>query len=107
MGVVDGGFSFSEEGGDDEDWYDSVVYYLDAGVLKERMPVPWDVDSSGTVTGRDFIVSDIARNVTRFRVERVETGTASELVDLTLELTDPQSGESISLQTQVRLGGAL
>ena len=71
------------------------------------MPVPWDVDSSGTVTGRDFIISVIALNVTRFRVERVDTGIGDELVDLTLELTDSQSGESISLQTRVRLGGAL
>ena len=45
--------------------------------------------------------------MTRFRVERVDNGTAGELIDLTLELTDPVSGEFVSLQTQIRVGGAL
>ena len=96
-----------EDGTDDEDWYDPVVYYLDSGTLKERLPVPWDESGDAAITGRDFIVTDIASNVTRFRVERVDTGNGHEIVDLTLELTDPQSGEFVSLQTRVRVGGAL
>ena len=78
----------------------------------QRMPVPWDTDGisvpDGPVDGRDFIASAIAENVTRFRVERVP-GTLGgvQLVDLTLELTSPETGEMVSLQTRVRVGGAL
>ena len=91
----------------DEDWYDPLVSYLDNGVLKQRNPVPWDETGTNGITGMDFIISDIAKNVTRFRVERVDNATTLQLVDITLELTDPGSGEFISLQTRVRVGGAL
>ena len=97
-----------EEGGNNEDWYDPLVYYLNAGVLHERMPVPWDTDGDSDVDGRDFSVSPIADNVTRFRVERVPTAFgAPQLVDITLELTHPATGETISLQSRIRVGGAL
>ena len=96
-----------EDGVADEDWYDPLVFYLDSGVLKQRTPVPWDESGVSGITGRDFIISDIATNVTRFRVERVDSGNSDELIELVLELTDPVSGEFISLQTQVRVGGAL
>ena len=91
----------------DEDWYDAVVFYLVSGVLKKRTPVPWDANGYSAVNGADFIESDIAEYVTRFRVERVDNGATGELIDLTLELTHPGSGEMVSLQTRVRLGGAL
>jgi len=45
--------------------------------------------------------------VTRFRIERLDAAATHEVVDIMLELTDPASGESISLQTRVRAGGAL
>ncbi len=96
-----------EDGTSDEDWYDPVVFYLDGSVLKERMPSPWDVNIDFKVDGRDTIVSTLAENVTRFRVERIETPSGSPLVDLLLELSHPVSGEFISLRTQVRPGGAL
>ena len=49
----------------------------------------------------------IAENVTRFRVERVpQNGDRSQIVDLTLELTNPVT-ETVSLNTRVRVGGAL
>ncbi len=96
-----------EDGTADEDWYDPLVYFLDAGILIERLPVPWDENSSGGIDGRDFVESSIAENVTRFRVERVATPGPFDRVDLTLELTDPANGESVSLNTTVRLGGAL
>ncbi len=97
-----------EDGADFEDWYNPVVFYLDNGTLKERTPVPWDTNTSGDVTGQDFITSDIAENVTRFRVERISMSTERvQLVDLILELTSPITGETVSLQTQVRVGGAL
>ena len=97
-----------EDGQQDEDWYNAVVFYLETGVLKLRTPVPWDETGVGGVTGWDFIISDIAENVTRFRVERVAGVPGTEqLVDLTLELTSSVSGEMVSLHTRVRVGGAL
>jgi hypothetical protein len=119
-GVDDDGDGFIDEGSaddDDEDGgtfddpYDPVVYYLSGSSLIERMPVPWNTDGisvpDGPVDGRDFEESAIAQNVTRLRFERLDDGTALELVEILLELTDPDSGESISLQTRVRIGGAL
>ena len=101
-----------EDGVNDEDWYDAVVYFLEPGpsssrVLVERTPVPWDNNGDAKVDGSDYTESVIASNVTRFRVERLGSATTIEVVDITLELTNPASGESISLQTSVRVGGAL
>ena len=100
-----------EDGNTFEDPYDPVVFYLNSGSLVERMPVPWDTDGisvpDGPVDGRDFIESVIAENVTRFRVERLDNGSAIEVIDLTLELTSPITGETVRLQSQVRVGGAL
>ncbi|NNJ95332.1 MAG: hypothetical protein HKP57_11345, partial [Halobacteria archaeon] len=97
-----------EDGQVDEDWYNAVVFYLNAGTLMQRTPVPWDASGGGLVSGLDYIVEPVADNVTRFRVERV-AGVAgnNQLVDITLDLTSPASGERVSLQTQVRVGGAL
>ena len=101
-----------EDTGSFDDPYDPVVFHLIGDSLVQRTPVPWNEDGisipDGPVDGRDFIVSTIAENVSRFRVERI-AGVAGnrELVDITLELTSPATGEVVSLQTQVRLGGAL
>ncbi len=101
-----------EDGQEDEDWYNTVVFYLDNGTLMERMPVPWNEDGisnpHGPVDGRDFVASAIADNVTRFRVERIpRNGDRAQRVDLILELTSPATDEAVSLHTQVRVGGAL
>lgn len=97
-----------EDGGEFDDWYNPLVFYLDDGTLMERTPVPWDENASGTVSGKDFVVEAIADNVTRFRVERLPlNGGRQKLVDLTLELTSPVSGEIVRLNTRVRVGGAL
>jgi hypothetical protein len=100
-----------EDGATFDDPYDPVVYYLNGNSLIERMPVPWNADGNsspdGPVDGRDFVLSTIAENVTRLRFERLDDGTALDLVDIELELTDPTSGEFIRLQTRVRIGGAL
>jgi prepilin-type N-terminal cleavage/methylation domain-containing protein len=97
-----------EDGSSDEDWYDPVVFYLSSDTLVQRIPVPWDTDASGTVTGSDFIVNTLAENVTRFRVERIpQQGDRAVPVDLTLELTNPETTETVSLTTRVRVGGAL
>ncbi len=97
-----------EDGVSDEDWYNPVVFYLNGDALIERMPVPWDESGDSNVTGRDYVASAIADNVTHFRVERIPlSDVRAQLVDLTLELTSPVSGESVTLQTQVRVGGTL
>jgi type II secretory pathway pseudopilin PulG len=101
-----------EDGGGFDDPYDPVVFYMNNGALIKRTPVPWNQDGidtpDGPVDGRDFVELVIADNVTRFRVERIaQGGDRHQVIDLTLELTSPVTGELISLQTQVRLGGAL
>ncbi len=114
-GTIDEGSAYDddEDDGEYDDWYNPVVFYLDinfysVGTLVERTPVPWDTNASGTVTGQDFITSEIAENVTRFRVERLPLGSDREqTVDLILELTSPVTGETVSLNTRVRVGGAL
>ena len=96
-----------EDGAKDEDWLDAVVFFLAGSELRERTPVPWDTNADAVISGADFIESIIAENVTRFRVERLDNGSAVEVIDLTLELTSPVTGESVSLQSQVRVGGGL
>jgi type II secretory pathway pseudopilin PulG len=97
-----------EDGLEDEDWYDSLVFYLDNGVLKERIPVPWDSNNDSVISGADFVINTLAEHVTRFRVVRVpEDELRYQLVDLTLELTNPRTGEVVSLRTLTRVGGAL
>lgn len=95
-----------EDGVIEEDWYDPVVFYLDNGVVKERTPTPWDETGAGGITGRDFLTSDIANNVTLLRFERLTSGSRYLLVDISIELTAP-SGQTVSLTTRARLGGAL
>jgi type II secretory pathway pseudopilin PulG len=96
-----------EDGDRDEDFIDTRVFYLSGNVLRERTTVPWNVHGGGQIDGEDYIESDIASGVTRFRVERVADITALDLVDITLELTDPLGGETISLRSRVRVGGGL
>ena len=96
-----------EDGAIDEDWLDAVVFYLQGDSLIERHPVPWDETANGFVSGRDFVASAIAGNVTRFSVQRLAASFGQpQLVSLELELTGP-SGAVVSLETRVRIGGAL
>ena len=118
-GSIDEGFSNpgeddDEDGSKNEDWFDAVVFYLADNFyatgkqLIQRTPVPWDTNSDSQVTGEDFITSVIADNVTRFRVERPLISAGSrQLIYITLEITSPETGETISLNTLVRVGGAL
>lgn len=113
-GSVDGGSDDDddEDGSGFDDPYNPLVYYLNGGQLIERTPSRWNEDGidmpDGPVDGRDFVEAPIADNVTRFRVERVPVAfRAPQLVDITLELTHPATGESVSLQSRVRVGGAL
>ena len=96
-----------EDGAKDEDWLDVVVFSLAGSELRERTAVPWDTNADAAINGADYIESVIAENITRFRVERLDNGSVVDIIELTLELTSPLTGESVSLQTQVRVGGAL
>ena len=97
-----------EDGQTDEDFVEVLAFYLAGDVLKERMTVPWDERGSTQIDGEDFVELDIARNVSRFRVERFLGGNGfNELVDITLEITDPETGETFSVRSQVRIGGGL
>ena len=89
-----------EDGAKEEDWLDSAVYFLSGTDLLERMP------NLNPADGTDYAERPIAQNVSRFRVERVP-GARAVLVDITLEVTDPASGEAMSLHTRVRVGGGL
>ena len=109
-GVIDEGSADDddEDGSDNEDWYNPLVFYLDNGRLKERTPVPWDENGVSGITGGDYISSDIAENVTHFRVERIPLGSDRyQLIELVLELTSPLTEQTVRLQTQVRVGGSL
>jgi len=94
-----------EDGAVDEDWLDPVVFRLSGGNLVERVPVPFDEDASGTVTGLDFVERTVAANVSRFRVVRLPAGGGKPpLVQITLDVDAPD-GETISLTRTVRAGG--
>ena len=96
-----------EDGESDEDWYDPVVFYLSDSTLVERRPVPWDENADGAVDGRDVVESALADNVTLLRFERLTPSLAGQkqLVDVTLTLAEA-SGETISLNTRVRVGAS-
>ncbi len=101
-----------EDGASFDDPYDPVVFHLKGSQLIERLPVPWDTDGislpDGPVDGRDFIESVIADDVTHFRVERLApTADGVQVVELTLAMTSPKTGVTVSLRTRVRVGGAL
>lgn len=95
-----------EDGQVDEDWLDPVVFYLQGSTLVERRAVPWDENGDGSLTGRDFVESSIADNVTLLRFERISHVTSVQLIDISLTLTAP-SGETVSLNTRMRVGGDL
>ncbi len=92
-----------EDGTSDEDWLDAVVFFLQSDSLIERHPVPWDTGNDG-INGRDFIESTIAEDVSRFRVERVAGSGNGDIVDITLDVTGVETGETVSLHTRVRIG---
>lgn len=82
-----------------------MVFYLQGSALVERRAVPWDENGDSAQNGRDFVESTIADNVTLLRFERLAPGSGQhQLVDITLTLADA-NGETINLNTQVRVGG--
>jgi len=110
--VDDGNIDDDDEDGSlDDDPFDPVVFYLDGSSLMQRMPVPWNEDGisspDGPVDGRDYVVSTIAENVVRFRVERLGTAkNGIDLVSVELDLAGI-GGEIVNVSIRVRVGGAL
>lgn len=107
-GVDDDGDTFTDEGsvGDDdedgtvdEDWLDTVVYFLSGTTLMERLP---DLAASD---GTAFTESAIAENVSQLTVRRPApaAGDRALLVKIRLELATPE-GASILLESVVRVG---
>lgn len=93
-----------EDGLEDEDWLDPVVFYLQGTRLLERYPSLTDTNNDALVTGADYTEHAIADNVSRFRVERIQPVAGQVLlVDIILEQTS-KKGEVFSLHTRVRLG---
>lgn len=97
-----------EDGSANEDWLDPVVFRLSGTQLLMRTPVPWDVDGDSDIDGRDFIESVIADNVSQFRVERLPDRPGGQaMLDVTLALTRAVTGETVSVNARLRVGGAL
>ncbi len=96
----EGDFRDDDEDDDvDEDWLDTVAYFLNGTTLMERLP---DV---GATSGTDFTTSAIAENVNLFEVERLlpAAGQRAVLVRIRLELTTPE-GDSVLLESRTRVG---
>ncbi len=96
-----------EDGLNDEDRLDAVVFYLKGSDLIERLPAWVDSNGDGQVNGADFSESVIAGSVSHFRVERIALpGGRALLLDLTLELSG-SDGRRVRLNTRQRLGARL
>ncbi len=90
-----------EDGVDNEDWYDPIVFHLNGTTLMQRIP------NLNPTDGTEFGEYPIAENVSQFRVERVVGGDGKTvLVDITLELSPPDA-DKVSLKTRIRVGGRL
>lgn len=104
-GTIDEGAAADddEDGTSDEDWLDIVAFYLSADTLYMRIPVPWDTDGSGTVTGADAETRVLVSGITRFRVERIASADARyDTVRVTLVAGDAAENDHIELDTVVR-----
>ena len=101
-GTIDEGAASDddEDGASDEDWVDSVAYFLQGTNLRERMPT---LDPS---SGSSFVDNTIAEDVTLFRVERLPRGSRRfELLDITLEIGAGDA--AIQIRTKARIGHQL
>ncbi len=87
-----------EDGFDNEDWLDPVVFRLQGTDLIERTPTP------GATVGGQFSEHILAQNVTFFQAERFGTP-AKPLLRLTLTITD-SGGESATLSTVMHVGSS-
>lgn len=92
-----------EDGSTNEDWFDTVVFRLVGTDLVERIPVPWDIDASGDVTGADYLERVIADRVARFSVSRlVQPAGLDPLLEISIAL-EVDDDAPVLLTTRVRL----
>lgn len=83
----------------DEDWEDSIEFYLSSDDLVQRTPVTWE-DSTN-----DYIEEIIATQVTDFSIERsTQNGNRPALIAITLQLSGPDQVGEVRLSTQMRAG---
>jgi prepilin-type N-terminal cleavage/methylation domain-containing protein len=103
--IDEGHFADDDEDGlNNEDWFDPVVFFLSGTTLLERTPVVWDENSDATIDGLDFVENPLADNVSQFRVERVSVGSKKNiLVDISLTLA--AGNDTITLQSRTRMRG--
>ncbi len=85
-----------DDGSKNEDWMDTVVYYLDGTSLIERLP------NINPIDGTDYSERAIAEGVTGFTIQRVSAMRAI-LVTLNLTLTD-SNNETLDLSQTLRVG---
>ncbi|MCH9672343.1 MAG: prepilin-type N-terminal cleavage/methylation domain-containing protein [Gammaproteobacteria bacterium] len=100
-GQVDEGDSADddEDGSVDEDWIDTVAYFLSGTNLIERFP------NINPTNGQDYSERVLTTDVSTFRVERLVRGDdAFATVSVRLDLN--RAGRSISLTTHFRVGAA-
>ncbi len=107
-GLIDeGGLNDDDEDGPaDEDWLDTVVYYLNGDELIERRSVPWDASGDGSIDGKDYVTSVVASGVSYFSVQRLRPRIGGRLlVEVQLDLVDA-TGRTVSLRSRVRVARA-
>lgn len=93
-----------EDGQEDEDHYDSKVFYLSGDQLIERIPVFYDANGDSSINGEDTVITVLANEVSRFSVE-YNTDSDQPIVIIELELG--QGGDKISVQGRARPGSGL
>ena len=90
-----------EDNSTDEDWLDSVVFFLNGTTLMQRIP------NLNPIDGTDYGEYPIAENVTQFQVSRIIGGDGiTTLVDISLTLSPP-GAEPVTLATRIRVGKGL
>ncbi|MGE0486588.1 MAG: prepilin-type N-terminal cleavage/methylation domain-containing protein [Gammaproteobacteria bacterium] len=94
-----------EDGLVDEDWLDTVVYYLAGSTLMKRVPVPWDTNGDALLTGADYIETALIEGVEFFAVaRRVLPAARYDSVELTLRLAATATTEALEVSATVRVG---
>ena len=90
-----------EDGSLNEDWLDTVVFFLDGTTLMERIP------SIDPADGTDYGEYALTEDVSQLRIERLVGGDGvTVLVDITLTLS-PAGVEPVTVNARIRVGGAL
>ncbi len=92
-----------EDGRVDEDWRDTITWYLSGNKLIERHPVFYDVNGDSLISGKDYVETTLVEGVTAFRVARI-AAPRGLLVDLSLTVSDGVSRHKFSALSRVGAG---